>query len=60
MSDNTNKTGQDRKLISLAEDYEVRDWCASLRCTEEELRQAVKVVGHSADAVRTYLHGSKK
>lgn len=55
MSDNTDKTGLDRKLISLSEDYEVRDWCKSLGCTEEELRDAVKAVGNSAEAVRQHL-----
>lgn len=52
MSDNKTATVQDRKLISLKEDYEVRDWCESLRCTPEELERAVQAVGHSADAVR--------
>lgn len=55
MSDNTDKTGLDRKLINLSEDYEVRDWCKSLGCTEEELRAAVKAVGSSAEAVRQHL-----
>ena len=58
MSDNTTKTALDRKLISLEEDYEVRDWCKSLGCTPEQLRSAVKAVGNSADAVRAHL--SKK
>lgn len=55
MSDDKKATGQDRKLISLTEDYEVRDWCKSLGCTPEQLKQAVAAVGHSADAVRNYL-----
>jgi len=55
MSDDTTKTGQDRKLISLTEDYEVRDWCKSLGCTPEQLTAAVKAVGNSADAVRQHL-----
>lgn len=58
MSDNTSKTGLDRKLISLEEEYEVRDWSTSLGCTPEQLREAVKAVGNSADKVREYL--SKK
>lgn len=58
MSDNTTKTGLDRKLVSLEEDYEIRDWTKSFGCTEEELRGAVKSVGNSADKVREYL--SKK
>ena len=55
MSDDTTKTALDRKLISLEEDYEVRDWCQSLGCTPEQLREAVKAVGNSADAVRKHL-----
>lgn len=55
MPDDTSKTGRDRKLISLEQDYEVRDWAKSLGCTEDELRAAVKAVGNSADKVREYL-----
>lgn len=57
MSDDPTKTGEDRRLISLNQDHEIRDWSESLGCSEEELRQAVKVVGNSAEAVRTYLRG---
>lgn len=60
MADDPTKTGNDRKLISLEQDHEVRDWSVSMGCSEDELRQAVKVVGHSAEAVRTYLHGKKQ
>ncbi|MBV7541980.1 DUF3606 domain-containing protein [Acidovorax sp. sic0104] len=55
MSDNKQATAADRKLISLEQDYEVRDWCKSLDCTEEQLRAAVKAVGNSAEAVRQHL-----
>jgi hypothetical protein len=55
MIDNTKETALDRKLISLKEDYEVRDWCTSLGCTPEQLRAAVKAVGPSAAAVRQHL-----
>jgi hypothetical protein len=59
MTDNTKATGLDRKLISLEEDYEVRDWSKSLGCTPDELRAAVKAVGNSAEKVREYLAGKK-
>jgi len=59
MTDSTKQTGLDRKLISLEEDYEVRDWTKSLGCTEEQLRAAVKAVGNSAEKVREYLAGKK-
>lgn len=59
MSDNPSKTGADRRLISLSQDYEVRDWTQSLRCTEDELRRAVAAVGNSADKVREYLQAQR-
>jgi hypothetical protein len=55
MSDDKGKTGQDRKLISLKEDYEVRDWCKALNTTPEKLKAAVAAVGDSAEKVREYL-----
>ena len=59
MADDKNQVGAaDRSRISLSEDYEVRDWTASLGVSEQELRQAVDAVGNSADAVRAYLKRS--
>ncbi len=55
MSDDPKKTGLDRKLIALTEPHEVRSWCKSLGCTEDELKAAVKAVGHSAEKVREHL-----
>ena len=55
MSDDPKKTGEDRKLISLEQDHEVRSWTQSLGVTELQLRAAVAAVGHSADKVREYL-----
>ncbi|MCY1234528.1 DUF3606 domain-containing protein [Variovorax sp. RO1] len=55
MADDTNKTRIDPKLISLEEPHEVRSWMESLRCTEMQLRDAMKAVGNSANAVREYL-----
>lgn len=60
MADDKSKTGLDRKLISLTEPYEVRDWCKSFGCTEQELRAAVAAVGNSAEKVRAYLASKKK
>ncbi|MDR6861273.1 DUF3606 domain-containing protein [Variovorax guangxiensis] len=59
MPDDTSKTDSDRKLISLKEDYEVRDWANSLGCTPEQLRAAVEAVGHSADRVREHLSAKR-
>jgi hypothetical protein len=60
MPDDPQKTGSDRKFISLEQDHERRDWMKSLDCTEPELRQAVKIVGNSAEAVRKYLSGRRR
>lgn len=60
MADDKTKTGLDRKLISLEEQHEVRSWAESLGVTEVQLREAVKAVGHSADAVREYLARGKR
>ena len=58
MSDDTTQTAHDRRLISLTEPYEVRDWCKALGCSKEELERAVKAVGNSAANVREFLaHG---
>ncbi len=59
MSDDTSKSGgQDRKLISLSEDYEVRDWSQKFGVTAEELRAAVQKVGNKAEDVLRELRGS--
>ena len=56
MSDDKQKSGgNDRKMIALGEEYEIRDWTKSLGCTEAELREAVRAVGSSADKVKEYL-----
>lgn len=55
MTDDPCKTGLDRKLISLTEPHEVRSWTESLGCSETQLRDAVKEVGNSAEAVRAHL-----
>ena len=55
MADDPKKTGLDRKLIALTEPHEVRSWTESLKCSEAELRAAVKAVGHSAERVREFL-----
>lgn len=55
MADDPKKTGQDRKRISLEEPHEVRSWTEALGVSKEQLQDAVKAVGDSADAVRVYL-----
>lgn len=50
-----NRGPQDRSRINVHEDHEVRYWTQELNVTKEELAQAVKAVGVSAQAVRDYL-----
>lgn len=58
MSDDKTKSGgQDRKLISIDEDYEVRDWAKKFGVTPDELKAAVKAVGNNAAAVEAHLKG---
>jgi hypothetical protein len=56
MSDNLNNRGpQDGKFINTSESWEVNYWTSELNCTKEELEEAVREVGNSAEAVRAYL-----
>jgi hypothetical protein len=56
MSDNTRLRGRhDSVLISLSERWEVAYWREALGVSEAALRNAVKQVGHSANAVREFL-----
>lgn len=58
MTDDKSQTGgQDRKRISLAEDYEVRDWSEKFGVSEERLRAAVAKVGNMAEDVERELQG---
>ena len=59
MSDDRSKAGgPDRQRISLAEDYEVRDWATRFGVSEDALREAVAKVGHMADDVERELRGA--
>ena len=60
MSDDKSKRGTaDRSRIALGEEHEVRYWTQQLGVTREELEQAVKSVGNSAQKVREHLRGPK-
>jgi hypothetical protein len=45
----------DAKRIDINDPDEVRNWCKSLGCTAQQLKDAVKKVGTSGAAVRKYL-----
>ncbi|MEN5162565.1 DUF3606 domain-containing protein [Achromobacter kerstersii] len=56
MSDNlTNRGPQDRARVNVNEAHEVRYWTQQLGISEAQLREAVKVVGVSADAVKKHV-----
>jgi len=56
MSDNLqDRGGQDRSRINVNEPWELRYWTKELGLSEDELREAVKVAGTSASAVRQHL-----
>jgi hypothetical protein len=52
--------GRDRKLISLAEDYEVRYWSDRFGVTREELERAIEAVGDRAELVEDYLKKNRR
>ena len=52
MTDNLQERGpRDRSRINLSQEHEVRYWAKKFGCTEEQLREAVRKVGSSAEAV---------
>lgn len=56
MADNLQDRGaQDRARVNVNEDHEVRYWTEKFGVSEEDLIQAVSVVGVSADEVERYL-----
>lgn len=58
MSDDKNRRGSaDRSRIALGEEHEVRYWTKELGVSREQLEEAVKSVGNSADRVREHLRG---
>jgi hypothetical protein len=60
MSDNLQKAGpQDRSRINVNERWELDYWTRELGVTDEQLREAVKAVGPSAQAVRSHLKNSR-
>lgn len=59
MADDPKNTGApDSNLIALEQDHEVRYWTGKFGVTEQQLRDAVGQVGHSAAAVEQALRGN--
>jgi hypothetical protein len=56
MSDNLSERGpQDRSRVNVNEQWELAYWTKKWGVTPEQLREAVKAVGPSADAVARKL-----
>lgn len=54
--DDKNKVGSpDKDLINTHENYEVEYWANKFGVTSEELKNIVKQVGNSAEAVKKHL-----
>lgn len=50
----------DRKYINLSEDYEVRDWAKHFNISENELKEAVKQAGSTAEEVQAWLDNKNR
>ena len=53
--DLTNRGPQDRARINVNEDHELRYWTKQLGVSEQQLKEAVKAVGVSVEAVKQHL-----
>jgi hypothetical protein len=61
MADNPNLRGQqDRQRIDVNQEHELRYWTKELKCTETELRDAVRMVGVMVDRVKAHLQDKKE
>jgi len=61
MPDDKSKRGsQDRNLISLTQEHEVRYWTKALGVSRERLEELVRQHGHSAAKIREALGLKKK
>lgn len=56
MADNLNQRGpQDRSRVNVNEPWELQYWSRKFGVSEEQLKDAVKAAGTSADAVGKHL-----
>lgn len=56
MADNLNERGpQDRSRVNVNETWELQYWSRKFGVSEEQLKDAVKAAGTSADAVGKHL-----
>jgi Protein of unknown function (DUF3606) len=56
MSDDVKRSGSpDSKRINVHQEHELRDWAENLGVTQDQVVEAVRAVGDSAAAVKSYL-----
>ncbi len=55
MSDDLTKKPKDATRVNVNEDWELDYWSKKFGVTEEQLKNAVRAVGDSAEAVQRYL-----
>lgn len=56
MDNKQNVGSPDRDRINVNEDYELEYWIKALNVSKDELRDAVKAVGTSAEKVKVHLN----
>lgn len=49
------RSPQDPLFVNVNQPWEVQSWCHKFKCTEAQLRAAVRAVGTSAAKVGAYL-----
>jgi hypothetical protein len=59
MPDDPKERAQDRKRISLKEDYELRYWSERFGVSREELREAVSAAGSDPEKVGAHIRANK-
>ena len=57
--DKSNRGSPDRNRIDINDPDEVRNWTKSLGVSKDQLEQAVRAVGATADMVREYLGSAR-
>ena len=56
MTDDKGKqAGLDNDFVNLEEPWRVHYWTTKLKCTPDELRAAIAVVGHAVVRIRAFL-----
>ena len=57
--DKTQRGGQDRELVSLSDDHELRDWAKKFGVSVDVLKAAVQAVGNRASDVEAHLQSKR-